>query len=130
MQQVRNQDGGGFYAEPGNGGKPAEEGRYPARRAETGRMGLVTMDRETAIRGLFEMGCTIGNELGFEQAKPVLQFFDEVIELLKEQKAVKPKSKSRKGEYPQIVHRCGNCNEILYRYYKYCPTCGRQVKWE
>ena len=38
---------------------------------------------------------------------------------LKEQEAVKPKSKSRHGEYPQIVHRCGNCNEILYRYYKF-----------
>ena len=54
----------------------------------------------------------------------------DALALLKEQEAVKPKSKSRHGEYPQIVHRCGNCNEILYRYYKHCPTCGRSVKWE
>ena len=60
----------------------------------------------------------------------IAQWADDALELLKEQEAVKPKSISRHGEYPQIVHRCGNCNEILYRYYKHCPTCGRQVKWE
>lgn len=60
----------------------------------------------------------------------IAQWADDAIELLKEQEAVKPKSKSRHGEFPQIVHRCGHCNEILYRYYKYCPTCGRQAKWE
>jgi len=68
----------------------------------------------------------------FNQKKveiPVTLALD-VINLLKEQEAVKPKSKSRHGEYPQIVHRCGNCNEVLYRYCKYCPTCGRAVKWE
>ena len=54
----------------------------------------------------------------------------DAIALLKEQEAVKPKSKSRHGVYPQFLYRCGNCNGILYRHYKHCPTCGRSVKWE
>lgn len=62
--------------------------------------------------------------------KVELSLAKKILVLLKEQDAVKPKSKSRHGEYPQIVHRCGNCNEILYRHYKHCPQCGRSVKWD
>lgn len=57
-------------------------------------------------------------------------FYYDVLSLLKEQEAVEPKSKSRRVEYQQIVHRCGNCNEILYRHYKHCPACGKSVKWD
>ena len=78
------------------------------------------MDREKVVERMHEaidMGVCV-------------DLFMDILELLKERESVKPKSKSRHGEYPQIVHRCGNCNEILYRHYKFCPTCGRQVKWE
>ena len=66
----------------------------------------------------------------FKHGDCKMDLLADALELMEEQDAVKPKSKSRHGEYPQIVHRCGNCNEILYRYYKYCPTCGRSVKWD
>ena len=95
------------------------------------------MDRETVITHLqiIHTWAEFARErdLQFFTAKhlgDIAQWADDAMNLLKEQEAVKPKSKSRHGEYPQIVHRCGNCNEILYRYYKYCPTCGRSVKWK
>lgn len=88
------------------------------------------IDRGEVIKSLHDIDAFIAGRLGFEQAKNFLRTIDETIALLKEQEAVKPKSKSRHGEYPQIVHRCGNCNEILYRYYKHCTMCGRPVKWE
>ena len=80
------------------------------------------MDREKVIKDL--EFCVNGH------FKVELSLATKILAMLKEQEAVKPKSKSRHGEYPQIVHRCGNCNEILYRHYKYCPMCGKAVKWE
>ena len=49
---------------------------------------------------------------------------------MKEHEAVKPRSVSRHGAYPQIQHYCGNCNAFLPRKQKYCSECGRSVKWK
>lgn len=49
---------------------------------------------------------------------------------IKEQKAVKPKSKVRHGAYTQIQHFCGNCNSMLYGKLKFCRVCGQAVKWD
>ena len=51
---------------------------------------------------------------------------DDAIDLLKEQEAVKPRYEDYFGNR---VARCGNCNGYIVRY-KYCPGCGKQVKWE
>ena len=90
-------------------------------------------DRDNVIRAVdscFDYWLDKNRYLHPLELENVRQIKAEALALLKEQEAVKPKSKSRHGEYPQIVHRCGNCNEILYRHYKHCPTCGRAVKWE
>lgn len=58
----------------------------------------------------------------------------EILELLKEQEAVKPILVKL---YPHDVYRCGNCGHCAvgttvpktYRP-KYCPECGRKVKWD
>ena len=50
--------------------------------------------------------------------------------LLKEQEAVKPKSKSRHGSTTLYQHFCGNCMGMLHGKPNYCPNCGRMVKWE
>ena len=64
----------------------------------------------------------------------LLQKYDQLKEkydkLLKEQEAVKPKSKVRHGTNAQIYHFCGNCNSMLHGKPKYCSECGRSVKWE
>lgn len=50
-------------------------------------------------------------------------------DLLKEQEAVKPKSKVRHGANAQIQHFCGNCNTMLHGKPKYCSECGKRVLW-
>ena len=49
--------------------------------------------------------------------------------MLKEQEAVKPKSKSRHGANAQIQHFCGNCNSMLHGKPKFCSECGKGVLW-
>jgi len=52
-----------------------------------------------------------------------------IVALLKEQEAVKPKSKVRHGANAQIQHFCGNCNSMLHGKPKYCSECGKGVLW-
>ena len=98
-------------------------------------------DREKVIKGLeaHEKGCgyrshncdAMGCPYRYgDESCDIAEMCHDAIALLKEQGPITPNSKSRIGEYPQIVHRCGNCNEILYKYYKFCPSCGKEVKWE
>ena len=94
-----------------------------------GRRSLMT-DRVYIVSRTLENKIAIAENNDQNTLIVTLDVLKEILALLKEREAVKPKSKSRKGEYPHIVHRCGNCNEILYEYYKYCPSCGRAVKWE
>ncbi len=54
----------------------------------------------------------------------------DAILLLKEQEAVKPKSKVRHGANAQIQHFCGNCNSMLHGKPKFCSECGKAVMWE
>ena len=54
---------------------------------------------------------------------------NDAIVLLKEQEAVKPKSKVRHGANAQIQHYCGNCNAMLHGKPKYCSECGKKVYW-
>ena len=58
------------------------------------------------------------------------QLDTDAIALLKEHEAVKPKSKVRHGANAQIQHFCGNCNTMLHGKPKYCPECGKGVKWD
>lgn len=58
----------------------------------------------------------------------------DALELLKEQEAVKPILVKL---YPHDVYKCGNCGHCAvgttvpktYRP-KYCPECGRKIKWD
>lgn len=50
----------------------------------------------------------------------------DAIALLKEQEPVEPKRDS------YLNWRCGNCNSTFEKHGgdKYCPNCGRAVKWD
>ncbi len=50
-----------------------------------------------------------------------------IIILLKEQEAVKPIR--MKGKWTLLI-KCGNCESDLTSSMKFCPKCGRSVKWE
>ena len=54
---------------------------------------------------------------------------ERIEKLMKEQEAVKPKSKVRHGASAQIQHFCGNCNTMLHGKPKFCSECGKGVLW-
>lgn len=62
--------------------------------------------------------------------KDIMEYIDDAVSMLKEQEAVKPKSKVRHGANAQIQHFCGNCNSMLHGKQKYCSECGQAVKWK
>lgn len=55
----------------------------------------------------------------------------DALELLKEREAVKPKEVNM---YPTGQYACGFCGHISVGskdyHAKYCPECGKAVKWE
>jgi len=83
-------------------------------------------DREKVIKGLE----TIRLNLRQMNHGLLADFCDDALALLKEQEAVKPKSKVRHGANAQIQHFCGNCNSMLHGKPKFCSECGRPVLWE
>ncbi len=50
----------------------------------------------------------------------------DALALLKEQDAIEPKKQIEEAEW--IV--CGHCNGHIIHKWKFCPSCGRKVKWE
>lgn len=62
----------------------------------------------------------------------------DVLELLREQEAVKPIEPIYQGDDSYVCENCGEtvgweeieCYGIGKIRYKYCPGCGRAVKWE
>lgn len=87
------------------------------------------IDREKVIKGL---ECC--SHLGYcENQCPYFVEFNcielmsaDALELLKEQRPVKPDYDPTTLEWS-----CGNCGQSFDRCkYKYCPTCGRAVKWD
>lgn len=59
----------------------------------------------------------------------------DALSILKEQEAVEPVDITS-GSDPIItllkisMWECGNCGERIAKYDKYCPECGKAVKWE
>ena len=70
------------------------------------------------------IGCNIAKDNGMNSKERDVRC--PLIEL----EAVKPRSKSRHGAYPQFQHFCGNCNAMLHGKPKFCSGCGRKVDWK
>ena len=47
-----------------------------------------------------------------------------ILELLKEQEAVKPKIDAFRHPY------CPKCKILVYETWEFCPHCGKKMKWE
>lgn len=88
-------------------------------------------DREKVINGLNDIhavACGLGddecylNSIGIKQLQTLI---NDATELLKAQESAKP-------VYGLGITRCGNCNREIDRYdsVRYCPTCGKAVKWD
>ena len=70
--------------------------------------------------------------VGCNDARKLMQ---DALALLKEQEPAEPKEIVNEnlcvGEpYRTIGWECGNCGADIDSLYKYCPHCGRAVKWE
>lgn len=50
----------------------------------------------------------------------------QTIELLKEQEPVKP---IRINTNFEQSWKCGECGGLVNTYFKYCPYCGRSLRW-
>ena len=66
------------------------------------------------------------NVLSGDPSDTTWNLIDDTIELLKEQEAVTPDY-----EPTTLSWSCGKCGQSFDRCkYKYCPVCGKAVKWE
>lgn len=82
-------------------------------------------ERETVIKKLQEaLDDAENNGNIYAQIRRPVVF--NTIAMLKEQEPVKP---TYEDFFGNRVARCGNCNGYIVRY-KYCPGCGREVKWD
>ena len=100
-------------------------------------------DREKVVKGLHQhCECSLFDRCGecpyyetdynsWEESKFTCrdELLTDALALLKEQEAVKPKSKVRHGANAQIQHFCGNCNTMLHGKPKFCSECGKGVLW-
>lgn len=57
------------------------------------------------------------------------EMYTNVIEIVRKQIPMKPKSKVRRGSHGKVQHWCGNCMAMLYGKRKYCPECGQKEDW-
>lgn len=98
------------------------------------------IDREKVIRGL-EVCSTVQdlapcpNECPYHKPDAVCygtaRLMQDALALLREQESVRPK---REYAGHRIIMLCGACGAPIptpggWRY-KYCPTCGRGIKWD
>ena len=97
------------------------------------------IDREKVIKGLeccrrfgdCENQCPYFDELDCTQLIKA-----DTLELLKEQEPVQPRKVQRYIDYSDTAvnfidaYDCGNCGAELPDNAKYCPTCGKAVKWD
>ena len=84
------------------------------------------MTNEDAIKWLENLKQDIG-KLRHEDLWPYAQAIDEIIALLEEQEAVEPIIMD--NIILGTSRKCSKCNRALFPAGKYCPHCGRSVKW-
>ena len=96
-------------------------------------------DREKVIKGLECCGATMNcNECPYdsEMGGCFRNLKADALKLLKEQEPVPPRKAKRYIEYSDTAvtfpdtYDCGKCGEELPNNAKYCPGCGRTVKWD
>lgn len=92
------------------------------------------MDREKVIKGL--KLCEIGTgAMCYEKECPYYRngctegLKDDILALLKEQETVKPEVYFV-GPDQYRFYRCPVCKTAWFYKGKYCPECGRTVKWD
>ena len=55
---------------------------------------------------------------------------DDILALLKEQEPVRVGKKIKAGDVVLDFYECGYCKNAIRKPWRYCPFCGKAVKWE
>lgn len=91
------------------------------------------IDREKVVRAVetcFDSWIDGHRNMGLD-LQAVKQMKHDALDLLKEQEPVTPKEVSM---YPQNQYACGSCGHVSIGtkdyHAKFCPACGRKVKWD
>ena len=85
-------------------------------------------DRERVIEGLRKAAEELARYAPMKVNGRCQMYFDEAIYLLKEQETVEPIDLGLSADF--ITWGCPICERWLEHDYKYCPYCGRKVKWD
>ena len=51
-------------------------------------------------------------------------------ELLKEHEPVRVGKKIKAGNVVLDFYQCGHCKNAIRKFWRYCPFCGKEVKWD
>lgn len=81
------------------------------------------MNDQQAITHLENMKWLKGYDNTSVDGVPLADIIDDIIALLREQEPVKPIRLENWWE-------CPSCNGNIVANLKYCPGCGRKVKWD
>lgn len=54
---------------------------------------------------------------------------DEILALLKEREAIPCGEKIKAGDVVLDFYECGYCKNAIRKPWRYCPFCGKAVKW-
>lgn len=54
----------------------------------------------------------------------------DALELLKEQEPVPSGKRIKAGDIVLRFYECGHCKNAIRKPWRYCPFCGKAVKWD
>ena len=81
-------------------------------------------DRAYIVSRALETKIAMAENNGHNALIVTLDVLKEIISMLKEQEAVKPRVST-------VEQRCGNCNKVIEMDgWITCPWCGKPIKWE
>ena len=84
----------------------------PPKFVSQGVVDQIRWERDTALSQLEQIGKGLGSKM------------DDIVAMLQEQKAVKPRVSS-------VEQRCDNCNKVIEMDgWEACPWCGKPIDWE
>ena len=90
---------------------------------------MTTIDAIKGLKEISEWNFGKYEQTGEEDYRNDGEFLANVAELLKAQEPLKPIPDTSYGARPWWFV-CGNCKLSVNEDQKYCPNCGRAVKWE
>lgn len=88
-------------------------------------------DREKLITGLRDLRRYLEDkEWSDKRAGAYFETVTEAISVLKEQEPIPCGEKIKAGDVVLDFYKCGYCKNAIRKPWRYCPFCGKSVKWK